>query len=63
MPLRNYTCALVASVLFGDPSKFKHIPVTRGDRFSLVEKRETDLLVDFVGYTIQREVNEASTKG
>jgi len=63
VPNRYRVCELVASVLFGDPSKLKHVPVTTEDRFSLLEKREADLLVDYLSYTIQREVKETSTKG
>ena len=63
VPLRYRVCELVASVLFGDPSKMEHVPVTKGDRFFLLDERETDLLVDAVSYTIQREVKEPLTKG
>ena len=63
MPLRYRVCELVASVLFGDPSKMKHVPVTKDDRFFLLEERETDLLVDSVSYSVQREVKEPLTKG
>jgi len=61
-PLRGTVCALVASALFGDPSKVTHIPVSKGDRFISLENRETDLLVDSVSYTIQREVKERTTE-
>ena len=63
VPLRYRVCELIASVLFGDPSKMKHVPVTKDDSFFLLEKRETDLLIDAVGYSMQREVKEPSTKG
>ena len=63
VPLRYRVCELVASVLFGDPSKMKHVPVTKDDRFFLLEEREADLLVDSVSYSIQREVKEPLTKG
>ena len=36
--------------------------MTKDDRFFLLEKRETDLLVDAVMYTIQRKVKEPLTK-
>ena len=63
VPLRYRVCELIASVLFGDPSKIKHVPVTKDDRFFLLDERETDVLVDAVMYTIQFEVKEPLTKG
>ena len=63
VPIRYKVCELFASVLFGDPSKIKHVPVTKDDRFLLLEERETDVLIDVVGYSIQREVKEPLTKG
>ena len=55
---RDLLCEQVASVLFGDPTKMEHVPVTMDNRFSLLQERATDLLVEVVSYTVQSEVTE-----
>ena len=61
-PLRYRVCELIASVLFGDPSKMKHIPATKIDRFFLLDERKTNVLIDSAMYTIQFEVKERTTE-
>eukprot|EP00579_Thalassiosira_antarctica_P001572 CAMPEP_0201869988 /NCGR_PEP_ID=MMETSP0902-20130614/3284_1 /ASSEMBLY_ACC=CAM_ASM_000551 /TAXON_ID=420261 /ORGANISM="Thalassiosira antarctica, Strain CCMP982" /LENGTH=799 /DNA_ID=CAMNT_0048395557 /DNA_START=157 /DNA_END=2553 /DNA_ORIENTATION=- len=54
-------CRAVASVVLGDPEKYKRIIVTREDQFAKLIGREVDLVLLGKVHTLEREVNEQST--
>ena len=50
----------MASVVLGDPEKYKRIIVTKEDRFAKLIGRQVDLVLLGDVHTLEREVNEVS---
>eukprot|EP00984_Skeletonema_dohrnii_P020562 scaffold10040_cov128-Skeletonema_dohrnii-CCMP3373.AAC.1 len=53
-------CRAVASVVVGDADSYEIVPLTLGTRWSILNNRNADLLVDSNTHTIEREVRLAS---
>jgi general L-amino acid transport system substrate-binding protein len=53
-------CRAVASVVVGDTNSYEIVPITLGNRWSILNNRTADLLVGADTHTIEREVRLAS---
>lgn len=54
-------CRFVASVLFGNSSKFDSVSVTLGNRFQVLQSRKADLLLSGDTHLVEREIKEPTT--
>ena len=56
-----WVCKFVASVLFGNSSKFEAVSVIGMDRFEVLQSRKADLLVSSDTHVVEREIKEPTT--